>query len=463
MGKLKKIDYMMLFKIVYLLDVLFAFNCFVFDLKIMKILSGFLILFGGTLIASKLKEIKEIIHYRYMWIFFLFMVSYTISLIINYQYGIIGNIKGGIWFGMQIILLYYISSNTSVEKTEKEVRMIYGILVVYSTVCNLAGILMMFFQYGGVRELQGGYSTFYGFIWGRLWGCYTDPNHGAVVTIIAMIYSVYLLKKHKNKYVKIMLLLSLFVNYLYVVFSDSRTGKVCCCVILGFYFFIKLFSQRRKYCNAKIVRNSVVFIVIMLLFSYSFSYVKNIYNNLVNRIIIEEMKENPEEKIEFEEWNVGREGDIEQDYSNRRFDIWKSGFEIFKENPVFGITFRNILSFTRNELPETYIVNNDQGDFDSFHNVLVDTLVSQGFIGAILIVVMGVLFGKYFIQEIFINRKLECRIQFAFLMVITLLIASMFLSAIFYVNSPETILFWMSLGYLMYWLKNNNIKCVEGN
>ena len=58
MEKLKKIDYMMLFKIVYLLDVLFAFNCFVFDLKIMKVLSGFVILFGIILIVSKLKNTK---------------------------------------------------------------------------------------------------------------------------------------------------------------------------------------------------------------------------------------------------------------------------------------------------------------------------------------------------------------------------------------------------------------------
>ena len=87
-----------------------------------------------------------------MWIFLLFMISYIMSTIINYPYGIVGNIKGGIWFGLQIILLYYISSKTSVEKVAKEVRMIYGILVIYTTVCNLVGIIMMFFQYGGVRE-----------------------------------------------------------------------------------------------------------------------------------------------------------------------------------------------------------------------------------------------------------------------------------------------------------------------
>ena len=53
MEKLKKIEYIMLFKIIYLLNVLFAFNCFIFDLKIMKILSGFVILFGTILIVSE--------------------------------------------------------------------------------------------------------------------------------------------------------------------------------------------------------------------------------------------------------------------------------------------------------------------------------------------------------------------------------------------------------------------------
>ena len=154
MEKLKKIDYMMLFKIVYLLDVLFAFNCFVFDLKIMKVLSGFVILFGIILIVSKLKNTKEIMHYRYMWIFLLFMISYIISVIINYPYGIVGNIKGGIWFGLQIILLYYISLKEPAKKIIKEMKIIFGMLIVYITICNLIGIIMMFLQYGGRRFWQ---------------------------------------------------------------------------------------------------------------------------------------------------------------------------------------------------------------------------------------------------------------------------------------------------------------------
>ena len=120
MEKLKKIEYIMLFKIIYLLNVLFAFNCFIFDLKIMKILSGFVILFGTILIVSRIKEIKEMIHYRYMWIFLLFMISYIMSTIINYPYGIVGNIKGGIWFGLQIILLYYISSKLQLKRLQKK-------------------------------------------------------------------------------------------------------------------------------------------------------------------------------------------------------------------------------------------------------------------------------------------------------------------------------------------------------
>ncbi|MCF2542806.1 O-antigen ligase family protein [Blautia producta] len=461
MEKLKKIDYMMLFKIVYLLDVLFAFNCFVFDLKIMKVLSGFVILFGIILIVSKLKNTKEIMHYRYMWIFLLFMISYIISVIINYPYGIVGNIKGGIWFGLQIILLYYISLKEPAKKIIKEMKIIFGMLIVYITICNLIGIIMMFLQYGGRRFLASGSFTLYGFVWGRLWGCYTDPNHGAVITTIAMVYSIYLLKQ-KNIYIKMILLLSLFINYLYIVFSDSRTGKVCFCVILGLYFFIKVFSRNRNYSKAKLIKQSVMFFGITLLFVCSFSGVKDFYNNVVNRIIVEETKEN--NMFELGERYIGREGDIEQDYSNRRFDIWKSGFEIFKENPVFGITFRNILSFTRTEMPETYIVNNDQGDFDSFHNVVVDVFVSQGIFGIILIVAMGILFGKYLIEEIFIGRKMDCEIRVTFLMVIALLVASMFISSIFYINSPETILFWMSLGYLVYLIENSelNAKNVEG-
>ena len=38
----------------------------------------------------------------------------------------------------------------------------------------------------------------------------------------------------------------------------------------------------------------------------------------------------------------------------------------------------------KKKVPDTYIVNNDQGDFASFHNMFIDVLASQGIVGIVI-------------------------------------------------------------------------------
>ncbi len=461
MQKEKKINFTMLFKILYLLNVLLAFNCFVAEMKIMKVISMVTIIFGVILICQELPEIKQILHYKYMWILLLFGVSYTISLIVNGEYGFIGNIKGGIWLGLQLFLLYYIKPGTSREQIEKEIKTLFVVLISYTTVANVAGLVMMICRYGGRTFLPDGGISLYGFIWGRLWGSYTDPNHGAAITTVSIIATIYLIKNCKKW--KVLLIFSIACNYLYIVFSDSRTAKVCCIVALFIAFLIRLINIKETEEKLCLGKHCIKYVGIMLLFVFSFSAVKNSYNFIIEKMEESVEEENLEEKLEIEEMSVGRESDIENDYSNRRFDIWKSGIEIFKENPVFGISFRNIHPYAQKEMPETYIVNNDHGDFDSFHNVVIDVLVSQGMVGIILILLMGGFYAVYLIKKIFVEKmRMNCKVNILFVIVITLLVESMFVSSIFYVNSPETVLFWICLGYLMFSVNENKVKIKEG-
>lgn len=81
---------------------------------------------------------------------------------------------------------------------------------------------------------------------------------------------------------------------------------------------------------------------------------------------------------------IGREQDLSGDFSNRRFDIWESGIEVFQTSPIFCVGFRNIVPAAEEKAPNTYIINNDQVKFESFHNMFVDVLVSQGIVGIVI-------------------------------------------------------------------------------
>lgn len=477
--KIKNTNFILAFKIIYLLQVFMAFNCFTFSSKYLSVSSLIVILTGVALLCWRLVRYKEYIYCKYLGILFLFMVSYAITMIANYKYGIWGNIKGGIWMTFQFFLLYCISEKDDIVKIKHEFKIMLGCLISYTTLCSFAGIFMLIKQFGGRFNFEDGTGSFYGFIWGRLWGCYTDPNHGAIITAAAVLAALYLLFEVKKVYQKVIICGTAVLNYLYIVFSDSRSTKISLTLAVFVILVFLMIMQFRSIEKKDSIFRGIIVILITVLFYFSFGEVKNGYNYYVQKSVekqieAEELNEdNPKieesdedsltteekadiEKEKVESLTVGREEDIKQDFSNRRFDIWKSGIQIFNENKLLGISFRNISSYANREMPDIYIVNNDYGDFDSFHNVVVDVLVSQGILGIVIIVIMGIVFLVYCFKKL-VLEKLCCvrEIRILFALMILLLADSMFISEIFYVNSPETVLFWMFLGYLMYFIKKN--------
>lgn len=446
MNNTKKVNYMLIYKIVYLLHVFLAFNCFTYKLKILDITSWIVVLGGILLLSYRVFNYKKYKNCKYLGILVLFGISYGISCIVNMRYGITGNIKGGMWMMFQFFLLYCIDYTIDRNKIKNEFIGVSVTTILYTAICNFCGIMMMFLKIGGVHKFSDDTYTFYGFVWGRLWGCYTDPNHGALVAAIAILMAIYLIYTVKKWYLNVLLGITILLNYLYIVFSDSRSAKLCfsvSCFILVFLALEKLRKKKKRMLFSGIVAILAAFIVLT-----SFNTTKKIYN-FYSTIRMEVEVDEGIDKV-----TVGREADIEEDYSNRRFDIWKSGLQIFAKNKFFGISFRNIVPYASEELPDTYIVNNDMGKFDSFHNVIIDTLVAQGIVGILLIIMMGIVYGLYSIRKLLGYNSFE-KIEsiFLFAMIVLLLSEAMFVSAIFYVNTPETVLFWMLLGYMVYFME----------
>lgn len=487
---IKKVNFLLIFKMFYLIHVLLAFNCFTFKSRILDVTSALILLFGASILFYKLLHYKELFKCKFILLWLLFFVSYAITMLVNYKYGIIGNVKGGVWLAFQCIILFCIEPSYEQSTVKQELKVVSAVLIAYTAVCNFFGLIMMIQSYGGRFFYDDGSMSCYGFIWGRLWGCYTDPNHGGIITAVAILAAIYLILISKKIWIKIIYGVSIILNYLYIVFSDSRSSKlslvlaflVLSMLIIGFYS--KGTTGRWK--KAGLYVGAIAAAAILY---FSFNGTKNLYNYYIIQSVEEMMSEtvaenetaieseatSPEEVIVenkepetveservesieqekedmIEQKTVGREQDIENDFSNRRFDIWKSSVEIFNNNKVFGVGYRNILNYAKTELPDTYIVNNDHGEFDSFHNVIFDVLASQGIVGMVIVLALGVSILCFSIKGIFIKKAGRNIIEVAvlFSMVIVLLAGSMFVSAIFYVNSPETVLFWTLLGYLVY-------------
>lgn len=437
-----------LFKIIYVVHLLLAFNGFVNQTPITKITLFLTVSIGAVVGIQKLFQFKNLKSRSNFWILNMFIVSYIVSMLFNMKYGFIDGLQGLVWLSVEIWILYLVNDEIDLKK---EFELVANVIIVCVTIANLAS-LGMFLTGFAVKNLVEDKMYVLGFIWGRLWGIYNDPNHGAIISSLVVLMSIYfcvLLKKHKKCY-----WFAFAVQVLYIYLSDSRTGILCLGIglgIVGAMFYLKKFasySQVKKACCA-----ITIFIALVVGCSLVEKPIQKGMGSLANKTtLILNVFQSERGEIETdanEEIIVGREAES-SDPSNRRFDIWKSGVEIFMSKPLVGVSWSNITRYAQENIPETYMVNNDLQNFASCHNMPIDVLVGQGLLGVVL---MAVLIVKSFINIVkYINHVEEIDSVFAVVLFAILVVsafASLLISSIFYINSPESFIFWLSFGYMM--------------
>lgn len=156
---------------------------------------------------------------------------------------------------------------------------------------------------------------------------------------------------------------------------------------------------------------------------------------------------------------VKRNYSLEGDISNRRFDLWKSAAEVALSRPLTGTSFPGIVPYAKENLPDTYIVNNDHWDYSTMDNEVLNIFVSQGFPGLLILAALAAAVLRYIFTRIW---KLDKAGFFRALTLLTCIImltaSSMFQATMFYQNSTDANMFWMFLGYLVFMLKDDPKK-----
>ena len=441
-------------------------------------------------VGRDLKNCKSFVKNKVYSILVLYIVSYLITFIFNTKYNINGSIKVLIWM---LIHFFFVNSYlyfTEKKQVQKEIK---HVSFWSFSICTLINTINLFFlarktsiivtSMDGEKILTG-MST-----WGRFYGIFYDPNYASVICTVAVLMGFYLLKKYKNKIVKAMIGIGCIIQMLYIFFCESRTGLLALGVGLAVYYLSYYLLGKNKTSILKKIIVLLLFIFIVVLapkytvkvYNY-FSIHK--YNNTEihnNSNIRNEVKEDskdlvdiklnesddineektlkqdaPEENSKVQEKvEIGRK-DNKDDISNRRFDIWKSGLEIFRENYIIGIGFSNIIGKALDVYPTTYIVNNDFSNFAAFHNVFIDVIVSQGLIGALIVLFLII----YIIYRIIKSRKIlfEENIEETSLIMSSLfaiICSSFVLSEILYINNACTFAFWLMFGYLNYYISRS--------
>ena len=124
--------YFLGFKIYYLVYLLLAFNAFINESLWMEYATDLLAVLGVGCALCMLKDWKQYQKVANLRLIGLFLISYMVSAVLNYRYGVGDNVKELIWMFLFMVVLYATSAVLSMEERKKEFRLLACIWVIYS-------------------------------------------------------------------------------------------------------------------------------------------------------------------------------------------------------------------------------------------------------------------------------------------------------------------------------------------
>lgn len=385
----------------------------------------------------------------------LFIIVLLITTFINREHGFFENAKLIMWQGIYFFVIFDIGK----LKNKKILYMFEAILVGVWFILVGVSLLMFISKFGYTFQFQKlYYGIRLGLIQNRLYGVFVDPNYASTISIITILSSMHLLHNFKKVLVKIFLVLNIVFQFSYIVLSGSRSAEVqMIVVILTGIFFLLYDKNRKKNLLKKIIIPIILSIISCMILFAGIQFVKVSWTWVANhnssykiseKIISENKKEHKKNKQIHEDGKVTlARNDVSDndDISNSRFSLWKSSFEIFEKNPIFGASPKNLFEVAREQLPETYIAKHKQ----TSHNFFFYLLATTGISGTLIFMIFLLINMKRTLYQLLFQHSVQYE---DFLInteiVLTVLISACLVTDMILMNRLAAFTFWFILGYI---------------
>lgn len=422
-----------------------------------SILNLFLLAWGGILILNDLLTKRAMFKSKKSIPLICFMIFYGITIVINRDLNLFENIKIFALTILQFFILFIFDKDKSTEELHDSLKRFNNIIIkitfVASTISLVVYLLGINFQINNHNiGVEGG---------SMLTGIYTSANTAgplAIISIIATLLNNKILGEKKfSKYH----LSNIIVQLIFIYMTNSRASLYC---ILAFAVIFAIFnfdSVKEKaiglvgvgviYFLSKIVNEILYWIYkgidfVIMIVKYLFEEAKYYLLNLLG-YSFDKVDKGSLDLTGGSTASEAIEKEISMGFLNGRAQLWECGFNIFKDNFLFGVGSRNV-----SDVALTYASYSDLPGVigGGMHNIIIQVLVSNGILGFlslfVFIVMCLITFIKFF-AKVKLKNKNSKIVLVIVATLITLLINNMAEANILYSASYMATVFWTYLGF----------------
>lgn len=440
---------------------------------IRNVVSAVFVFFGLLLSVNNFffkKNFKD----KNLILLLLFILAAGISSLTMLKYGIVDNLKTIIWSIILYCVVFEYARNHSLNSFKGVIGKTFVFLSIIWCGCIIVGLyqyvnkICYFIRLDNYPILKA-----QGFYYNRLFGIFVDPNFSAVCTSLLLLISVYIFSITKKKSFKSLVIVSMIIEYIYIVLSGSRSGLIV--LFVGVIIFIWLMI-RNIFVGKKVIN---VLKIMMILIVSSLLYIgiyfgtrkvlevvpdffphTNKYqqveiigepnNNQVNSSDNkEENTDNTEElsKPNTQSTSLDRSDLEDKDVTNLRLDLWLQCIKMLKGKLFFGTSPRNLIEYAKDKYPDTYPATGID-----FGNGYIAVLSGTGIVGSLFVGIFMVICIINVFKYIFKNQYIganKCINVLALSIIFMMAIAAAINLEIFLVNTFSTAMFWLMLGFIL--------------
>lgn len=367
-----------------------------------------------------------------------FVVVLGISTLLNYSYNLTDNLYGVLTFLFELVLFYLMGRTLSADDWNTIIkRVVLSCSLLWDAAC--AGSLLQFF-------LDMSYTTIYaedhgavrqGLMDGRLFGLFSDPNFAAFTSLLLLIGMWHIRPHVKYTATRFFIWLSIVLNTVYIIMSNSRTVYLSVVGSITFYVLLRCYKkyQAEGITGAKMLRIlcSRFLLTLILLTAAYFAILIPLrgFTSLVS----------PERNVAAE---MVREDVNEENISNNRFTIWRAYLELYTEKPIFGFSTRSALPYVSAEHPDSYLAETQYVT----HNGYISLLVETGAVGFLVMASFVIMLIVRSARRIADHRALADTYYVFAAWLVSILMFCLCFHDIFFTLNLETMLFFCGLGFL---------------